>query len=110
MHHFSEPYTRWFLWYTNMQNRSSTKTLFPIFCLVLGVYSAVISIEAVHSDISRANGFDPINIALYGRQVLITIRSDQDIILDSDTTDRFVLVKNIMIDMLRVSYTCQEMR
>jgi len=39
------------------------------------------------SDISGANRFDPIDIAPYGGQVLITIRSDQNIILDSDTTD-----------------------
>jgi len=51
------------------------------------VFSAVVSFQAIHSDISGANRFDPIDIAPYGGQVLITIRSDQNIILDSDTTD-----------------------
>lgn len=63
----------------------------------------------IHSDISGTNGFDPIDIALYGRQVFITIPSDENIILNSDTTDYFVFVEDVMIDVLRISYGCQEM-
>jgi hypothetical protein len=66
-------------------------------------------IQLIHSDISGANGFDPIDITSYGRQVLITIHCDQNIILDSDATHKFIFAKDIMIDMFRVPYGRQEM-
>ena len=103
MHRFSGPYICWFSWYTNAEVQFIIHYLLPILVVV-------ISIQAIHLYVSGANRFDPIDITLYGRQVLITICSDHDIILDSDTTDRFVFVKDIMIDMLRISYICQEMR
>jgi hypothetical protein len=83
--------------------------LFTISWLILRIYNGRLY-RVIHSDISGANGFDPIDITPYGRQVLITIRSYKNIILDSDPTDLFVFVKDVMIDMLRTPYSCQEMR
>jgi len=96
---------------TLMQNIAIVHTK-TISCLCSRVYSAppLYRLQAVRSDVTGANRFDPLNIAPYSCQVLITIRSDQDIVFDSDTTDRFIFLEDIMIDMLRISYGCQEMR
>jgi len=63
-----------------------------------------------HSGISGADRFYPLDITPYGRQILITNSSDDDNIFDSDPTHRFVFLKDIMIDMSRISYSCQKMR
>lgn len=102
MHHISELYTLLIFHGTLMQNSSSTR---QIVHYLLPVY--LVRYQAIHLDISGANRFDPFNITSYGCQVLIAICSDQDVILDSDTTDRFVFFEDIMIDMLRISYRCQ---
>ena len=68
------------------------------------------TIKRIHSSIARTDGFDPVDITPYSRQVFITISSDHDNILNSDPADWFVSLEYIMVNMLRISYSRQEMR
>jgi len=61
-------------------------------------------------NLSGANFLNPVNVTLHRRQVLISVGSDDDVVLDSDSSDRFVSLQDFVIYMLGFPDCGEEVR